>query len=123
MKFLHFYSRFLAGEKRRLDAQTDIIIANSLSNLEYLKELRSDLQKMNDTDDLDGYLLYLYGVVLKKLNLKSEAQKALVKAIWKEPCLWSAWQELAFFVQDRSLLGMSQQGLVELSYLISEIFL
>ena len=108
VKFLHFYSRFLAGEKRRLDAQTDIIISNSLSNLEYLKELRSDLQKLmndDDDDDMDGYLLYLYGVVLKKLNLKSEAQKTLVKAIWKEPCLWSAWQELAFFVQDRSILA------------------
>ena len=71
VKFLHFYSRFLAGEKRRLDAQTDIIISNSLSNLEYLKELRSDLQKLmndDDDDDMDGYLLYLYGVVLKKLN-------------------------------------------------------
>ena len=107
VKFLHFYSRYLAGEKRRLDAQTDIIISNNLSNLEYLKELRSDLQKMSidEEEDMDGFMLYLYGVVLKKLNLKGEAQAALVKSIWKEPCLWSAWQELAFFVQDRSLLA------------------
>ena len=91
VRFLHFYSKYLAGEKRRLDAQTDIIVSNTLSNLEYLKDLRSDLHKMyvEDESQMDGYMLYLYGVVLKKLNLKSEAKSMLLQSVWKEPCLWS----------------------------------
>ena len=94
VKFLHHYSKYLAGEKQRLDGQTDIIVSNSLSNLDYLKDLRSELNKMYIENSMDGYILYLYGLVLKKLNLKSEARRILVEAVWKEPCLWSGKRAL-----------------------------
>jgi len=104
--FLHFYSTYLAGEKRRIDAQTDVIVSSETSNFQYLKDLRSDLQKHYESDDhIDGYFLYLYGVVLKRLGLNDEAKSVLLESIRREPCLWSAWQELAFFVRDRSALS------------------
>ena len=61
---------------------------------------------------MDGYLLYLYGVVLKNLSLVSESQSVLIEAVHKEPCHWSAWQELAFHISDRaSLLSLQLPGL------------
>lgn len=46
-------------------------------------------------NNLDGYLLYLEGVVLKKLDLRSEAVTALLMSIAAAPTLWAAWVELA----------------------------
>ena len=53
---------------------------------------------------MDGYCLYLYGVVLKNLSLTSESQTILLEAIHKEPYHWGAWQELAFHISDRASL-------------------
>ena len=44
---------------------------------------------------LDGYCLYLYGIVLKRLNLNDDARDVLVEAIRAEPCHWGAWLELS----------------------------
>lgn len=43
----------------------------------------------------DGYLLYLEGVVLKKLDLRKQAVPVLKSAIAAAPTLWAAWMELA----------------------------
>ena len=103
--FLHYYSKYLAGEKRRIDNQTDTMMSNDLANLSYLKELRSDLQKLcTNEEEVDGYILYLYGIILKKLGLNTEAKTVLQECLQKEPCLWSAWQELAYFINDRATL-------------------
>lgn len=102
VRFLHFYSKYLAGEKRRLDAQTDVIVSPETSSYQYLNELRADLEKYHQEN---GYFLYLYGVVLKRLGLEAEAKNVFLQSVQAEPCLWSAWQELAFFVTDRSTLS------------------
>merc|ERR1719266_1076368 len=81
-------------------------MSNDLANLSYLKELRSDLQKLcTDEAKVDGYILYLYGIILKKLGLNTEAKTVLQECLQKEPCLWSAWQELAYFINDRATLS------------------
>jgi anaphase-promoting complex subunit 8 len=91
--FMHFYSKYLAGEKKRVDSETDVIVSTE-ANLQYLKDLRADLQKHYEgSDTIDGYILYLYGVVLKKLGLNQDAKNMLLESVRKEPCLWSAWQE------------------------------
>jgi anaphase-promoting complex subunit 8 len=110
--FLHYYSKYLAGEKKRLDNQTDTIASVDSTQLAYLRQLRAELQKMynqaesdEDAEDImDGYMLYLYGVVLKRLGLNDMAKDILVEAIEKEPCHWGAWLELSFHISDRSAL-------------------
>lgn len=42
----------------------------------------------------DGWLLYLYGVVLLKQKNTEEARGALVKSVCLYPYNWSAWLEL-----------------------------
>ena len=60
---------------------------------------------------MDGYLLYLYGVVLKSLSLATESQAILLEAVNKEPCHGGAWQELAFHISDRtSLMNLQLPG-------------
>ena len=73
--FMHFYSKYLAGEKKRVDSETDVIVSTE-ANLQYLKDLRADLQKHYEGSGttIDGYILYLYGVVLKKLGLNQDAK-------------------------------------------------
>ena len=54
--------------------------------------------------ELDGYTLYLYGIVLKKMLLMDQAKEVLLESIRLEPCLWGAWMELAHHINDRDTL-------------------
>lgn len=102
--FLYMYSRYLADEKRKLDKASDSIgPADSIEN-EHLKTLRIELNKKYALKELDGYALYLYGVILKKLDLVKDAVDILLESIHKEPLHWGAWQELVPLVSDREML-------------------
>ena len=104
LEFIHFYSRYLSGEKKRLDNMTDTITSVDCQQLTYLQDLRSELQKLNEAKMLDGYCTYLYGIVLKRLELNDKAKHVLIQAVNLEPCLWGAWLELAYHVSDRTSL-------------------
>ncbi len=38
--------------------------------------------------------MYLYGVILKERNKKEQAREVFVKALNRNPLLWSAWLEI-----------------------------
>lgn len=57
---------------------------------------------------MDGYLLYLEGVVLKKLDLRSQAVTVLQAAVAAVPTLWSAWVELAGLANEAEALDSLQ---------------
>ncbi|KAK0074447.1 hypothetical protein PV326_012442 [Microctonus aethiopoides] len=101
-KFLYFYSRYLSGEKKKLDNMTDVP-PDSLENDE-LKLLCSDLRKEHLNGELDGFSLYLFGITLKKLLLTREAIDVLVEATHKYPMHWGTWLELAPLINDREKL-------------------
>ncbi|KAK2155810.1 hypothetical protein LSH36_230g00037 [Paralvinella palmiformis] len=103
--FLHMYSLYKAGAKKALEDAVEPIEAHCNKDNDYLKDLRSDLDKKYKADELDGFCLYLYGVVLKKLDLMKEALDVLVKAIQVEPLHWGAWQELSLIIPDREMLN------------------
>ncbi|XP_028402340.1 cell division cycle protein 23 homolog [Dendronephthya gigantea] len=93
--FLKVYSLYLAGEKKKNDQKTDLLgplektsIVNK--NLELLKIELSKKQK-----HLDGFGLYMFGIVLKELDLKQEALDILQQSVQKEPLLWASWLEIA----------------------------
>jgi anaphase-promoting complex subunit 8 len=50
--------------------------------------------------------IYLYGVLLKEKNKKDQAREVFIKALNKNPLLWSAWLELASLItqNDRRVL-------------------
>uniref|UniRef100_A0A2R5LLS6 Cyclosome subunit 8 n=1 Tax=Ornithodoros turicata TaxID=34597 RepID=A0A2R5LLS6_9ACAR len=101
-KFLHFYSKYLSGEKKRLDDVVDPVTASDRGGNPALKDLRVELEQQHK--DLDGYCLYLYGVVLKRLQLHKLAVDVLTEAVHLEPLHWGAWLELASLVTDKDTL-------------------
>ncbi|XP_020293344.1 cell division cycle protein 23 homolog [Pseudomyrmex gracilis] len=102
VKFLHLYSRYLSGEKKKLDDMTDV--PPDPTKNDSLKLLCADLRKDYLASNLDGYGLYLFGVTLKKLQLLREAKDVLMEAVHKEPMHWGAWLELTALIKDREEL-------------------
>ncbi|XP_050077314.1 cell division cycle protein 23 homolog [Anopheles maculipalpis] len=103
-KFLHLYATYMSKEKKRLDNMTDSSVVSSVSHAKDFSELLSILRTEHSQQSLDGYCLYLYGVILKKLDLTRNAVQVFVEAIRAEPTLWSAWLELAPLVDDTTML-------------------
>ncbi|CAH1240116.1 CDC23 [Branchiostoma lanceolatum] len=102
--FLCMYSRYMGGEKKRGDAMADSLgpLKAGQDQCGWLRTLREELHQKES--DLDGYSLYLYGVVLRRLGLQQEAITALLSAINKEPLHWGAWLELAMLINDKANL-------------------
>lgn len=103
-KFLHLYSTYMAKEKKRLDNLTDTDRINQTGCISKLEELMTILKEQYREQTMDGYLLYLYGVVLKKLYLNDLAITVLLESIHAEPLLWSSWVELLPLVSDQAKL-------------------
>ncbi|CAH1117785.1 unnamed protein product [Phaedon cochleariae] len=103
-RFLYFYSRYLSIEKKKLDNMTDTNCPPDPTKNESLKDLCTEMGTDYFDNKLDGYCIYLYGVVLKKLDLVSKAIEVFMKAVKAEPILWSAWFELGRIIPDKSAI-------------------
>ncbi|KAK7072146.1 Anaphase-promoting complex subunit 23 [Halocaridina rubra] len=116
-RFIHLYSRYLSGEKKKNDDIVDTLVANDQHKGIYLKELHNELSKMyilytsgsasRDTVEatMDAWLLWLYGVVLKRLDLNRQAVDVLCQALHIQPMHWGAWLEVAALITDREMLS------------------
>ncbi|KAH8323541.1 hypothetical protein KR067_013235, partial [Drosophila pandora] len=109
-RFLHFYSTYMAREKRRLDSTTDQANLNEPNQMRDLADLLSTLRTEYGKSRLDGYGIYLYGVVLKALNLNQAAEQMLIHAIRLVPMLWSAYLELSPLIMEKKKLLSLQLG-------------
>lgn len=107
-KFLCYYSKYLSIEKKKLE--DNMIDTNSSQNSvknEALIDLCSILKIEYFENKLDGYSLYLYGIILKKLDLIPVATEVFIKAVNQEPMLWSAWFELGKIIPDKNSIFSS----------------
>ncbi|XP_059082328.1 cell division cycle protein 23 homolog [Tigriopus californicus] len=102
LQFLHLYARYLSGEKKKLEDMTDAVSTPEKLRLKHLRDLREEMEKLHNEEKLDGYCLYLYGIVLKKLSLNSMARDVISEAVRQEPCHWGAWLELSGHITDRN---------------------
>jgi anaphase-promoting complex subunit 8 len=103
------YSRYLSGEKKKIEDVTDITTLPDPTQNASLRELGSELMRDHLARKLDGYGLYLYGVILKRLELLREAAEVLIEATHKEPMHWGSWLELATLITDRTKVGRSKR--------------
>lgn len=101
-RFLYFYSRYFSIEKKKLDNMTDTNCPPDPTENNDLTELCTELKSDYYENKLDGFCLYLYGIILKKLDLVSLAISVFVKSVNLEPLLWCAWYELGKIVPDKS---------------------
>lgn len=107
-RFLYLYSLYMAKEKRRLDNSPDNTTLSGSSQLKDLSELMSILNEEYNHKNLDGYGLFLYGIILKKLDLTKMAITVLLESVHLVPINWSAWLELSPLIQDTEhLRGLS----------------
>lgn len=100
-RFLYFYSMYMSKEKKRLDNMTDKANLIESGQFRDLSDLMITLRNLYSKRKLDGYCLYLYGIVLKKLDLKDLAVTVLVEAINTIPTLWCAYLELIPLLSDK----------------------
>ncbi|KAL1458494.1 hypothetical protein WDU94_008640 [Cyamophila willieti] len=102
--FLHYYSKYLSIEKKKLDDLVDTTSTPDGKFSQSLHFLCMELKEKSIQDKLDGFGLYLYGIVLKKLQLNKDATDVLCSATFKTPLHWGVWLELAELISNRSQL-------------------
>ena len=90
----------MSGEKKKEEA-TEMILGPqdkaSVENPELVgvsRHLEQHFAQRSPNRTGDGFLEYLYGVVLAKSKNEHEAKRWLLESVNLYPCNWSAWVEL-----------------------------
>jgi hypothetical protein len=101
--FIYYYSEYLIIQQKKQEEYMD----NSEAGLKYSNS--KDLYKLYQglkLHDLGGnpFMLYLYGVILKELNMLQEAKVILLKSLNLFPFLWSAWVEITLICRQNELI-------------------
>ncbi|EED17776.1 20S cyclosome subunit (APC8), putative [Talaromyces stipitatus ATCC 10500] len=101
--FLALYAKYLAGEKRR-DEETEMVLGPADGGMTVNRELPdlarglegwfAEREERGLQDRGQGWLEYLYAVILLKGKNEEEAKKWLVRSVHLFPFHWGAWQEL-----------------------------
>ncbi|KIX09699.1 uncharacterized protein Z518_00780 [Rhinocladiella mackenziei CBS 650.93] len=103
--FLSLYARYLAGEKRK-DEESEMVLGPADGGQTTNRELSSLARGLEayfharDAADphlkrSQGWLEYLYGLILSKSRQENLAQKWLLRSVRLNPYHWGAWEELA----------------------------
>jgi anaphase-promoting complex subunit 8 len=77
------------------------------SCIKLFSDLKNELQELYSKDNQmrnDSYLLYVYGIVLLKLELNWEAIDILSKSIQSDPLNWCSWHQLSLIIDEKSQL-------------------
>jgi anaphase-promoting complex subunit 8 len=97
--FLALYAKYISGEKRK-DEESEMILGpadkGSVTNKELpdLARLLESYFSLREGQHGDGWLEYLYGVVLAKGKSEEQAKQWLIKSVHIFPYNWGAWLEL-----------------------------
>ncbi|KAL8855910.1 MAG: hypothetical protein Q9178_007476 [Gyalolechia marmorata] len=101
--FLALYAKYMAGEKRK-DEDSEMIMGPMDTGATINKELVEIARRLDDwfreravqgkEARNQGWLEYLYGVVLAKSNSIENAKEYLIKSVHRNPFIWCAWLEL-----------------------------
>jgi len=110
--FLRLYSSYLAGEKRREEEAMEVADPAEKCQVknQELKMIEEHLASLHGQNRLDGMNLYLYGITLRGLELKTEARKVLLQSVRAYPCNWSAWLDIIAISSDLDDVGELLSG-------------
>ena len=104
--FLALYAKYMSGEKRK-DEESEMILGPADGGATVNKELVgigralegwfAERSKNGDEGEGpgQGWLEYLYGVVLAKGKNEEEAKHWLMRSVHQQPYHWGAWLELS----------------------------
>lgn len=101
--FLALYAKYLSGEKRK-DEETEMVLGPADGGMTANRELPGlarglegwlTERRENGLEDRNqGWLEYLYGVILMKGRNEEEAKRWLIRSVHLNPFHWGTWQEL-----------------------------
>jgi anaphase-promoting complex subunit 8 len=101
--FLALYAKYLAGEKRK-EEETEMVLGPADGGMSVNRELPdlarglegwfAERREQGLEGRGQGWLEYLYGVILLKGKNEDEAKKWLIRSVHLFPFHWGAWQEL-----------------------------
>ncbi|PYH75938.1 20S cyclosome subunit [Aspergillus uvarum CBS 121591] len=101
--FLALYAKYLAGEKRK-DEETEMVLGPADGGSTVNRELPdlarglegwfTERREKGLEGRNQGWLEYLYGVILLKGRNEDEAKKWLIRSVHLNPFHWGSWQEL-----------------------------
>lgn len=101
--FLALYAKYMSGEKRK-DEDSEMILGpfdNATTRNKELVELINildgwfaDRAAKGQESSSQGWLEYLYGIILIKEKSMEAGKEWLIKSVNRCPFNWSAWQEL-----------------------------
>lgn len=102
--FVALYSKYMAGEKRR-EEDSEMILGPTDGAVTLNKELTTISAVLEEyfdqrgglesTQPSQGFLEYLYGIVLMKGKSEDLAKSWLIRSVNLYPWNWGAWRELA----------------------------
>ncbi len=87
------------------------IVPSGETKLAHLKLLHQDLGRLRSTSKWDGFLCYLYGLVLRKMDLPHSLQ-VLQDSVNLNPLNWAAWLELANLVKNSEMVRVCRLPVV-----------
>ena len=98
--FLGLYARYISGEKRK-DEDAEMVLGpadkgatQNKQLLEITQILEAYFRSRTEKHTSDGWLEYLYGIVLSRQKIEDEAKKWIIRSIQLFPYHWGAWLEL-----------------------------
>lgn len=102
--FLAVYAKYISGEKKK-NEESEMILGPADSGITINKELvglqriiegwSADREAKDKYTSSQGWLEYLYGIILIKGKSGEEGRKALIQSVKLCPYNWSAWLELS----------------------------
>lgn len=102
--FLALYAKYMAGEKRKEEdgemilgpADGAVTLNKELTTISaILDDYLSEKGGLDSNEASEGFLEYLYGIILLKGKNEELAKKWLLRSVNLNPWNWGAWRELA----------------------------
>lgn len=86
--------------------------------LEGIQQELQDYLTSKEGLNMDSFLYYLYGLVLRQQNMQQKAMGMLTTAIEKYPLNWSAWQELSLCIPSMDVVRINSVHTLTRPFLI-----
>lgn len=98
--FMYYYAFFLKIQrfKAHKKANQGILPGHAMIVESDMNRIRSELESRMES--LDGFLLYVLGLVLIEQSQVERAREILLSSVTKYPCNWSAWKALMLACRD-----------------------
>ncbi|KAJ5223342.1 Cdc23 [Penicillium chermesinum] len=127
--FLALYAKYMAGEKRK-DEDTEMVLGPADGGTAVNRELPDLARGLEGwlmersaqglEDQSQGWLEYLYALVLLKGRNEEAAKKWLIRSVHQNPFHWGAWHELSDLLANnedlKQIVGQLPQNIMTLVF-------